>query len=75
MRTVRLGVAASRGGGGSAQSCLDGKLNDAATRLDPLNRDDWMLDNLARNSFEFCFAACKLANQIRSNDRQSAQDR
>jgi hypothetical protein len=34
---------------------LDGKLNDAATQLDPLDRDGRMLDNLARNSFEFCF--------------------
>jgi hypothetical protein len=42
-------------GSGPAQSCLDGKLNDAATQLDPLDRDGRMLDNLARNSFEFCF--------------------
>ena len=55
MRTVRLGVAASRGDGGPAQSCLDGKLNDAATRLDPLDRDGRMLDHFTRNSFEFCF--------------------
>src|SRR5450631_2858588 len=34
---------------------LDGKLNDAATQLDPLDRDGGMLDNLARNGFEFCF--------------------
>jgi hypothetical protein len=32
-----------------------GKLNDAATQLDPLDRDGWMLDNPARNGFEFCF--------------------
>jgi hypothetical protein len=33
---------------------LDGKLkNDAATPVDPLDRDGRMLDNLARNSFEF----------------------
>jgi hypothetical protein len=38
MRAVRLGVAASQGDGGPAQSCLGGKLNDAATRLDPLDR-------------------------------------
>jgi hypothetical protein len=31
------------------------KLNDAATQLDPLDRDGWMLDSLARNGFEFCF--------------------
>jgi hypothetical protein len=42
-------------GSGPAQSCLDGKLDDAATQLDPLDRDGRMLDNLARNSFEFCF--------------------
>jgi hypothetical protein len=30
------------------------ELNDAATQLDPLDRDGRMLDNLARNSFEFC---------------------
>jgi hypothetical protein len=34
---------------------LDGKFDDAATQLDPLDRDGRMLDNLARNSFEFCF--------------------
>jgi hypothetical protein len=34
---------------------LDGKLNDAATRLDPLDRDGRMLDHFTRNSFEFCF--------------------
>ena len=44
-----------RGRGGPAQSCLDGKLNDAATQLDPLDRDSRMLDNPARNGFEFCF--------------------
>jgi hypothetical protein len=55
MRTVRLGVAASRGDGGPAQSCLDARLYDAATQLDPLDRDSGMLDHLARNSFEFCF--------------------
>jgi hypothetical protein len=43
------------GGSGPAQWCLDGKLNDAATQLDPLDRDGRMLDNPARNSFEFCF--------------------
>src|ERR1700730_3305297 len=42
-------------GSGPAQSCLDGKLDDAATPLDPLDRDGRMLDSLARNSFEFCF--------------------
>jgi hypothetical protein len=42
-------------GSGPAQSCSGGKLNDAATQLDPLDRDGRMLDNLARNSFEFCF--------------------
>jgi hypothetical protein len=52
---------------------LDGKLNDAATRLDPLDRDGRMLDPLARNSFEFIFAASELTKQIRSKDRQSAQ--
>ena len=40
-------------GSGPAQSCLDGKLNDAATQLDPLDRDGRMLDNLARNNSEF----------------------
>jgi hypothetical protein len=30
-------------------------INDAATQLDPLDRDSGMLDNLARSSFEFCF--------------------
>src|SRR6266436_1213135 len=29
--------------------------NDAATQLDPLDRDGRMLDNHARNSLEFCF--------------------
>jgi hypothetical protein len=52
MRTVRSGVAASRGDGGPAQ---DGKLNDAATQLDLLDSDGGMLDHLARNRFEFCF--------------------
>jgi hypothetical protein len=42
-------------GSGPAQSCLDGKLDDAATPLDPLDRDGRMSDSLARNSFEFCF--------------------
>src|SRR6266446_3279601 len=32
-----------------------GKLNVAATQLDPLDRDGRMLDNPARNGFEFCF--------------------
>jgi hypothetical protein len=39
-------------GSGPAQSGLDGKLDDAAATLDPLDRDGGMLDNLARNSFE-----------------------
>jgi hypothetical protein len=39
-------------GSGPAQWCLDGKLSDAATQLDPLDRDGRMLDNLA---LEFCF--------------------
>jgi hypothetical protein len=52
---MRSGVAASRGDGGPAQSCLDGKLNDAATQLYLLDRVSRMLDNLARNSFEFRF--------------------
>jgi hypothetical protein len=55
MRTARLGVAAAWLGSGPAKSCLDGKLDDAATQLDPLDRDGRMLDSLARNSFEFCF--------------------
>ena len=32
---------------------IDGK-NLIITQLDPLDRDGRMLDNLARNSFEFC---------------------
>ena len=31
------------------------RINDAATRLDPLDRDGRMLDHFTRNSFEFCF--------------------
>jgi len=31
------------------------QFNDAATQLDPLDRDSGMLDNPARDSFEFCF--------------------
>ena len=42
-------------GSGPAQSCSGGKLNDAATQLDPRDRDGRMLDNLARNSSEFRF--------------------
>jgi hypothetical protein len=45
-------------GGGPAHRGLDRKLNDTPTQLDPLDRDGWMLDSLARNSFEFCF--CRL---------------
>ena len=43
------------GGPAPAQSCLDEWRNDAATQLDPLDRDGRMLGNLARNSFEFYF--------------------
>jgi hypothetical protein len=37
MRIARLG-SLLREGSGPAQSCLHGKLNDAATQLDPLDR-------------------------------------
>ena len=42
-------------GGGPAQSAVsDGNSNDAATQPDPLDRDGRMLDDLTRNSFDFC---------------------
>ena len=48
---MRSGVAALRGAAAPLSRGLDGKLNDAAPQLDPLDRDGRMLDNVARNSF------------------------
>jgi len=55
-RTAQSGVAAYQEGTAAPPNrALDRKLNDAATQLDPLDRDSRMLDNPARNSLEFCF--------------------
>jgi hypothetical protein len=53
---ARSGVAAYQEGAAAPPNCVwIGKLNDAATQLGSLDRDGLMLDNFARNDFEFCF--------------------
>ena len=50
---------------------LDGKLNDAATQLDPLDRDGGMLDNLAPQMvLNSVFAASNLTKRPVSSSRE-----
>jgi hypothetical protein len=50
---------------------VGGKRNEAATQFDPLDRDGRMLDNLARNSSEFCF--CRKQPQQTNAEQGSAK--
>jgi hypothetical protein len=50
---------------------VGGKRNEAATQFDPLDRDGRMLDNPARNRFEFCF--CRKQPQQTNPEQGSAK--